>query len=289
MQNLASKEKYFNSFKHHNIPVLPPGAPYLIKALSDDNIDFKEIAAIINRFPSIAVRLIALANSAWSSPVESITSIDVACSRLGLSVVRSVSIALAVSAPFDPYRCPSFNAEYFWSNALLVADTSSLLAPYIDAEYSLDVSTARTAGLLHNLGLLFLVHNSPMELDRALIKHNEDRSSSLNHVVLSELGVEPADAGQFLASKWELPRPISAAMTYYDKPDYNSGNWPLVSTVTMAIDMVSAINKGTGSDPENNLRKVSILNDLSCVNKLWPRVEKLRQTTTELAKSIFAN
>ena len=48
------------------VPVLPPGAAYLLKALNDDNAGYAELAAIVERFPSIAGRLVSLANSAWS-------------------------------------------------------------------------------------------------------------------------------------------------------------------------------------------------------------------------------
>ena len=108
------------SFKH--IPVLPPGAPYLLKALTDESLSFVELAAVIERYPTIAARLISLSNSAWSSPVSEITSVEMACSRLGFDVVRSASIALAVSAPFDTSRCQAFDTRFFWCTSLLAAD-----------------------------------------------------------------------------------------------------------------------------------------------------------------------
>lgn len=79
------------------------------------------------------------------------------------------------------------------------------------------------------------------------------------------------------------------ALTYYAQAQYNSGNWPFLSTVTMAIDTVSTTNKGICPHPENNIRRVKIRNDLSCVRELWPRLEKFRQTTLQLANAIFAN
>ena len=62
----------------------------------------------------------------------------------------------------------------------------------------------------------------------------------------------------------------------------------MVSTVSMAIEMVSAINKGITPELENNPERVKVYSDLSFANKLWPRLEKLRQKTTELAQAIFS-
>ncbi|MFV9615600.1 MAG: HDOD domain-containing protein, partial [Gammaproteobacteria bacterium] len=117
-----------NKLTFKQIPILPPGVSILFKTLTDDSIGFIELARIIEKFPSIAARLIAVANSSWSSPVTPITSLEMACSRLGFDVVRSTSIALAVAAPFDSNRCPAFNAKYFWTTSLLAADATSWLS-----------------------------------------------------------------------------------------------------------------------------------------------------------------
>ncbi len=108
--------------QHDQLPVLPSGVPYLLQTLMDENIDNNKLKAVIGRFPSIAARLLCLANSAWAAPPVPVTSLDMACARLGLNIVRSVSIALAISSPFNPARCPAFDAERYWCTALLVAD-----------------------------------------------------------------------------------------------------------------------------------------------------------------------
>jgi HD-like signal output (HDOD) protein len=70
------------------VPVLPPGATYLMQALNDDNLGFREIAAAVEKMPSIAARILALANSAWSAPARPILALDEACGRLGIKVVQ---------------------------------------------------------------------------------------------------------------------------------------------------------------------------------------------------------
>ncbi len=54
------------------IPVLPPGSTYLMQSMMDESLNFRQLAGIVERYPSIAARLIALANSVWSSPVSPI-------------------------------------------------------------------------------------------------------------------------------------------------------------------------------------------------------------------------
>ncbi len=110
----ASRMNLLSTLK---LPTLPAGTPFLMKSLTDENIDFVELAAVLEKFPSIAGKLISLVNSVWSAPASEISSLEAACSRLGFGVVRSTSIALAIASPFDATRCRWFDAERFWCSA----------------------------------------------------------------------------------------------------------------------------------------------------------------------------
>jgi len=110
----------------------------------------------------------SMLSAAWSAPVSEITSLEMACARLGVNVVRSVSIALAIASPFDASRCPTFEGQRFWCTALLNADAAFWLAPLARAAAPVEPQTARTGGLLHNLGLLWLADQLPDATNQAL-------------------------------------------------------------------------------------------------------------------------
>ena len=201
------------NFRH--IPVLPSGATYLMQAMMDNSLNFHQVSSIIENFPSIAARLISLANSVWSSPVTPITSLDTACARLGFDVVRSTSIALAVASPFDPFRCPSFDAIRFWNHSLLVADTSTWLSQLLQTNINnLDPQTARTAGLVHDLGLLWLVDQLPEEADQAIHIIQNNSTVSLDDALLDIIGIDHFEVGKILGEAWKLPEPLIMAMSH---------------------------------------------------------------------------
>ena len=60
------------------LPVLLPGTPYPLKATSNEEIGVAELTAIVEKFPSIAARLISLDNSTWSSPFVTVASLEMA-------------------------------------------------------------------------------------------------------------------------------------------------------------------------------------------------------------------
>ena len=230
-----------NELSSLKLPTLPPGTPFLLKSLTDENIDFVELAATLEKFPSIAGKLISLANSVWSAPASDITSLEATCSRLGFGVVRSTSIALAIAAPFDAARCPSFDPERFWLSALLVAEAASGLALAADGDGRPEPSTARAAGLLHNLGLLWLTDRLPEAVDEALALSDEQPAGSLRQALVRVLGFDQAEAGGHLAAAWELPAPLALAMAHYPDADYRGPQRELVHTVGLAVELVSSL------------------------------------------------
>ncbi len=282
----SSKEDFYNHFKHHNVPELPPGTAGLLKTLGDDNADFKEISLGIEHFPSIALRIIALANSAWSSPVQQVTSLETACSRLGLKIIKSVSIALAVSSSFDPTHCPAFKAQFFWARALTVAEVSQMLCELYKAEQAVDVSSVRTCGLLHNLGLLLLVQNFPDMLNQALLSYQHDKTTTINENIRQVVGFSPADAGHYLASVWKLPESIKACMSYYDQPDYRGTDWPLVNTVSLASQLVSTSHEDVETAMHLNYTAELYKHDLN-TDELLTRVRQTASNMEELARTVF--
>lgn len=244
-------------FKNANLPVLPPGAPYLIRTLSDVEICMHEIADVMERFPSIAMRLLALANSAWSAPASPIHSLVMACARLGLDIVRSVSIALTVAAPFDPRRCPGFKPARYWTSALLAADAAHALATVLPYADETDPQAVRTAGLLHNIGLVWMASHMPRELEYALQQKQIQPELSLSQHLRNDAGLDYAAAGAFLGQEWRLPKSIVQSMQHHANDGYRDEEWQTVSLVRHARTMVSILLDG--EEGERQVRKLEYL------------------------------
>lgn len=245
---VSANNTLLNELSTQHLPVLPPGAPGLLKALTEDEIDFNQLAQIIERFPTIAARILVLANSAWSAPAQAITSLQQACSRLGLNVVRSTSIALAVASPFNPRRCQAFDSLQYWTAALMTAEAASTLAampyPYTDP------FTARTGGLLHNLGLLWLADQLPQQVDEALSAAGQLACDEINPALIARLGFDSAEAGKVLGEAWGLPPAIVTVMAEHPHPDYRGNHWEFSHLVGLARKLVSANLAGNPIDPQ---------------------------------------
>lgn len=268
------------------LPVLPPGIPRLLRVLADEDIDYQKLELIIGQFPSITARLLFLANSAWAAPKIPVTSLKMACSRLGLKLVRSVSIALAVSSPFNPARCPAFNAECFWCTALLVADGAVLLLSCAENNKQLDTPTVHTAGLLHNLGLLWLADHKPEQTAKAFEAAADDEMTvkqSLQDIV----GADYCQIGGCLGRAWSLPAILSETMEHYDKPDYSGIDSETITVVGAAAAMVSALFKELDSPPEDFVRLEGLNIKPADRDEVYLKLSEKLKDTRELARTLF--
>lgn len=199
------------------LPALPAGTPELLQTLMDDDIGFKELSELLQHFPSITARLLYLSNSAWAGSVSPVTTVESACVKLGLSVVRSVSVALTISSPFNLLRCPAFDVERFWMSALMVADIAVLLARSQPAYQSEQIPTLQTAGVLHNVGMLWLADRFPDITTQALTEAANDDQLSISNALEQLCGGGYAEVGGCLAASWHLPAVLSEAIREHQR------------------------------------------------------------------------
>ena len=191
-----------------SLPVLSGSRTSLLFKLMDTSLGVNEVTREISQSSTIVARLIGLANSAWSTSAAPVTTLDTATTRLGLKVVRSVSIAMTVGSSFDPSGCPEFDRRRFWLSSVIAADTAALLAPTFDV----NAATASIAGLLHNLGLLWLAHSMPQECSTALARHASEPESSLDELLRNSCGQGYRQAGFTLLTHWSMPEQLTQTM-----------------------------------------------------------------------------
>ncbi|MCB1755167.1 MAG: HDOD domain-containing protein [Gammaproteobacteria bacterium] len=226
------------------VPALAMGMPELLKAMTDETIGFREITEIISRYPDISSRLLFLSNSAWAAPVVPVSSIVVACSTLGLSVVRGISLALSIATPFNPMRCNGFDSHRFWLSALMVADTAKLLATKSRSIGSELLATIHTAGIIHNIGMLWLADRLPLQTSAALHESLLDPTVSVNDGLLKHCGMSYPMVSGRLSQVWGFPDILTATLLYHNDTDYHGPYADIAATVGFAARLVDYALEG---------------------------------------------
>jgi len=236
-----------------SFPVLPPDISSLLKALNNDDLGYSQLANELENFPSIVIKIVATANSAWASPVNPITTLRDCCARIGVPAVRSISIALSIAEVFDPSRCPPFDSKVFWISALLTAE-----AAHICSKNNPDIcsDTARLAGLLHNMGLLWLATQRPVETASIISSKKHKEIDSISQAFEQTLGINVYTAGSYLATYIDLPDVIAEAIASPAASDIDSlladnhrHAQRLASNVLMAADVPQDEINTLNADP----------------------------------------
>lgn len=226
-------------FRLQEIPPPKGMALEAIQIIGDERVDLREVVALVEKSPEFTARILRCANSAYYGYHSQIGSVRDAVIRvLGLSTTKSLILATALVDSFD-LSLRNFPRERFWFGSVACAQLCHDLANNLLTPNKPAPAVAYTAGLLHNLGLLALIHTFSEELEQAL---SFTRGDAATNADIEEItGLSAAQAGEWLAWKWGFPEALANVMAYHDVPDYQGTDWPLVRLVGLAATIADGL------------------------------------------------
>ena len=150
-----------------HLPPLTAAATRLIDVASDPELEIKELAKIIEQDPPLTARILGLANSAFFGQKTPILSVEHAIVRvLGLDMVRSLSLSMALAGSFDTSQCKNFEIGDYWLHALVTSTLAAAVGRKVSDRENRPIDSLYLGGLLHSIGILVLVHVRPVEMSR---------------------------------------------------------------------------------------------------------------------------
>ncbi len=205
-----------------HLPPLSLTATRLLQAISDDDVDLKALAEIIEQDPALTARIVGLANSAYFSQTQPVFSVEEAIIRvLGLDMVKSLALGLSVAGVFNVERCPSFDLTAYWYQALATGQLVRSLCAVLPFDQRPDPNLLYLGGLFHNLGALLLVHVAPEPYTAVLASPLKRIPEDLYAAERQHLGVDRLQAGHWLMTRWHLPQAIRDLMANFADPGYS--------------------------------------------------------------------
>jgi HD-like signal output (HDOD) protein len=107
---------------------------------------------------------------------------------------------------------------------------------------------AFTAGLLHDIGALVLLHAAPPDYMRALERKkalNGDGAAAEREI----FGVTHAEVGAYLLGLWGIPFPIVEAVAFHHRPnEVAPESRPLVAAVHIASGLIEEMTEGNSAE-----------------------------------------
>jgi HD-like signal output (HDOD) protein len=135
----------------YSLPALSPVAMRLVRLASVENITIDDLSDVIEKDPSLTVRLLRLANSAFFSASGPITTIGQSIRVTGLDRLRIMALSLSLRDTFPLGKVGPLDYEEFWKTSLYQALLAKSLAQRLR---TCKPDEAFIGGLILEIGLL---------------------------------------------------------------------------------------------------------------------------------------
>jgi HD-like signal output (HDOD) protein len=219
--------------KLERIPAVPTTYTELSRLAQDPKADAASFAKVIEMDAAVCAKVLQLVNSAYFGLGQKIVSIRPAVTYLGVEIIKSLVLSSTSFSDKAISEVKGFSPDRLQHHSMLTA----LLAKKIVANPQL-AEAAFTAGLLHDIGALVLLHAAPPDYVRAL-----DRKKELNGDAAAAereiFGVTHAEVGAYLLGLWGIPFPIVEAVAFHHRPnEVSPESRPLVGAIHIASGLV---------------------------------------------------
>ncbi len=138
----------------YSLPALNPVALRLVEMASDDRSSARDLAALIEKDPSLSVRFLKLANSAFYRTVEPVTTIDKAVVKIGFHRLRIMALSISLRDTFPMGKVGPVDYEKFWKTSLYRGLIAKSLAERLN---TCNPAEAFLASFILEVGLLLFV------------------------------------------------------------------------------------------------------------------------------------
>lgn len=241
---MTERKKILAAIK--SVPSLPSVVVKLRQYLNDPDVNFDELAQVIQVDPGLTANVLQLANSAYFGWSRTISSVKEAITRLGTNRVFQMVLCMSV-APLvrKPIRGYDTDAEGLWEHSLAVAICAEELAKALKLP---EAKEAFTAGLLHDMGKV--VMGTFVEVDDEPIKEIMTSDQlAFNEAEMMVLGIDHAEVAGVLLQGWNLPDDVVEAARWHHQPSRaNQENRVLVDVVHVADVLCINVGWGMGAD-----------------------------------------
>ena len=199
-----------------DLPTLPTPRARGMVLLWNPNAELGDFIAVIESDPGLTAGIVRAANSAYSSPLEPVTSCRNAVVRIGLDDSRQITAAAMVRAEFDRLEESGIDVTEMWRWLLAVGLLTEAFATH-DQLGELQRQAAFTAGLLHQVGRLSLAAKMPALYDRVVeAVLNGTPVEVAEQEILGENSLNWTEA---IAEAWHMPEPLLSAISGYGHPN----------------------------------------------------------------------
>jgi len=194
---------------------LPSVLLEILAICNDPGTSPRDISQCVEHDQAIAMKVLSVANSAYTGLRQRVSSIPLAVHLLGPREVVQIATAVGVfQFASGTYRDPRLSLSSLWRHVMQTAAVAGLLGDRLGRP---STGSEFTAGLLHDIGKVVMAQEMPEEITRSLDLAGAEGISATD-AETRLFGTTHADVGGWLAESWGLPQRLVEAITYHHRP-----------------------------------------------------------------------
>jgi HD-like signal output (HDOD) protein len=221
-----------------DLPMLPSLAHRVIALVNDPEMRVAQLSAVVSKDQVLASRVLALANSAYSSPSLPITTVKDAIVRLGITAVRNVVITVSFTSQLAHPAIYGARGRALAEHGLGAAYAARLVAERARA----NVEEAHLYGLLHDIGKLIV-------LKRAYDYRRAGHTSLTDEEIEWALREHHAEIGGWALRRWKLPESLDVPVLFHHEYRRAPGPGPEAAIAYLANLLSHRYGFGCERDP----------------------------------------
>ncbi len=269
-----------------SVEAVPVAAAKAMRLLQDQEKSLNEAIKTIEYDPALTANILKLVNSSAFAADRKISSLREATVRLGakniLQMLVGSSMAGVMAQSVKGYDLPPGE---LWKAAVSGAIYTELIAEELKLKVP---SHTFTAALLREVGKLVLGNFVDVNAER-IVNFASDNGVSFPEAEREILGIDHAEVGALLLSKWNMPHELNNPVRWHHEPEKCPGDDMAVAEIVHMADALTMIEGiGTGGDGLNYRISASVTEKLGLNMELIETIVCKMQTRREQVKDFFS-
>ncbi|MCE1170265.1 MAG: HDOD domain-containing protein [Azovibrio sp.] len=216
------------------LPAFPGVISDLLADLDDDNSSMMTLARHVERDPVVTGRILSVANRMLRQEGRTeVRDVFTAVSLIGFARIRDIVLTTCIASFTSQFR----GRNYYWKHSLAVGIGAQELARRV----AVNQDYALVAGLLHDIGQLWMAYFHPLEFQQARLRV-EVHGEPVCQAEADLFGLDHCEVGRLVAEHWGLPAEVLGAIFFHHAPDQRAAVNKLVALTHLAELIANALD-----------------------------------------------
>jgi HD-like signal output (HDOD) protein/CheY-like chemotaxis protein len=230
-----------------NLPALSSIFHEFMEAVREER-SMADIAKIIQKEPSVATKVLQIANSAFYG-MKNCNSIDKAAVTLGLETLQDILLTISVISSMQWKRDQILPLQDIFLRSFIM--NTYLPELYVMKPDVLTYKSFPSVGLTYDVGKIILLQYYPERFTKVMETMTENASMDFYDAELS-LGFGECthqEIGAYFLDYWNLPEVFVETALFHHRPGKSSALYHDIIEMTNYIEtLVAAVQEGDGGD-----------------------------------------